>query len=437
MVMVALSCGRSPAGAEDIVQKALMKAMSIATRDPRALDKVRDPCRWLGEITRNVERDSRRKRQSRTRIQSENAEEIREAVFGVGDSDWDVQLLAEWVRDVAKTVLPPRQRDIVNRMLNGMTDEQIAKEVSVSKATVRWHRQQRNHPAGGLEKHGLDVRLEFRCPGGCPARWARQRTRPQLSATTAGLVSRDNRPLAGLVRFATEIQARVTRSPSFTVLVSGLAFSCNQPHAGIPSPPFEEVFELAEVVELGEHPADSVAEIGIFRELRNGGFAISDDLQPRVRTYSADGSLLAAFGRFGSGPWEFRKIEGLVEMPSGQIVVVSPRNQWLTYLKGDLSPDTMLPIDYIASDLLALGQSIVFSGYGPLTGETLSVGDVAGQSGLFHRLVDGQVMWSRWKPPAFDKPSPLTAPVQSVFGQPCSCVLGCRPPSPPLPLQPD
>ena len=217
-------------------------------------------------------------------------------------------------------------------------------------------------------------------------------------------MSRENRPLAGLVRFATETQVRGTRSASFALLVSGLALSCNQPHAEIPSPPFEEVFELAEVVELGEHPADSVAEIGVFQELRNGGFAIADDLQPRVRTYSSDGSLLAAFGRFGSGPWEFREIDGLVEMPSGQIVVASPRNQWLTYLKGDLSPDTMLPIDYIASDLLALGQSIVFSGYGPLTGETLSVTEVAGQSGFFHRLVDGQVMWSRWKPPAFDKP---------------------------------
>ena len=91
MVMVALSCGRSPDGAEDIVQKALMKALSIATRDPRALDKVRDPCRWLSGIARNVARDSRRKRQRRARIQCENAEEMREAVFGAGDSDWDVQ----------------------------------------------------------------------------------------------------------------------------------------------------------------------------------------------------------------------------------------------------------------------------------------------------------------------------------------------------------
>lgn len=140
MVMVAMSCGQGRNGAEDIVQKALTKAVSIARLDPKALEGVRDPCRWLSTITRNVEHDSRTKRQRRARIQSENAEEISETVCGLGDSGWDLQLLSEQVQDTAKKTLTPRQRDIVNCMLNGMADEQIAKEFSVTEATVRWHR---------------------------------------------------------------------------------------------------------------------------------------------------------------------------------------------------------------------------------------------------------------------------------------------------------
>jgi len=76
----------------------------------------------------------------------------------------------------------------------------------------------------------------------------------------------------------------------------------------VPSPPFEEVFELVEVIELGEDPSDSIAAVGEFVERRDGGFIIGDRYLPRVRTYRADGSLQAGFGRFGDGPWEFRRI---------------------------------------------------------------------------------------------------------------------------------
>ncbi len=143
----------------------------------------------------------------------------------------------------------------------------------------------------------------------------------------------------------------------------------------------DEVFQLAEVIELGEQPADSIAEIGVFVERRDGGFIIADRILPRVRTYSEDGSFEAAFGRFGNGPWEFREIVGVTEMPSGHVVVASPRNPWLTFLEKDLTPDTMLAVNYLAGKLFALREDIVFFGFGPLSGETLTSLEVARQRG--------------------------------------------------------
>ncbi len=184
----------------------------------------------------------------------------------------------------------------------------------------------------------------------------------------------------------------------------------------------DEVFQLTEVIELGEQPADSIAEIGVFVERRDGGFIIADRILPRVRTYSEDGALEAAFGRFGSGPWEFREIVGVTEMPSGHVVVASPRNPWLTFLDRDLTPDTMLAVNYLVGDLFALREDIVFFGLGPLSGETLTSPEVARQRGFYHRLVDGEVTWSAWRSPVFDKPYvgaftdiPVTVAGDSIF----------------------
>jgi len=89
--------------------------------------------------------------------------------------------------------------------------------------------------------------------------------------------------------------------------------SCGRPPQIVASPPFDEVFELAEIIELGEDPADSIAEVGVFVERQDGGFIIGDWILPRVRTYTDDGSLEAGFGRFGDGPWELQRISGVAE----------------------------------------------------------------------------------------------------------------------------
>ena len=121
--------------------------------------------------------------------------------------------------------------------------------------------------------------------------------------------------------------------------------SCESQRPEVSSPAFEEVFELVEVIELGEDPSDSIADLGEFFERRDGGFVIGDRFLPRVRTYREDGSLEAAFGRFGDGPWEFRRIRSVAELTDGRIVVTGAQSGALTFLAPDLTPHSMLLVE--------------------------------------------------------------------------------------------
>jgi hypothetical protein len=176
--------------------------------------------------------------------------------------------------------------------------------------------------------------------------------------------------------------------------------SCEDEEAVVPSPPFDEVFQLEGVIELDDDPVDPVAAVGIFLERRGGGYLMSDGLRPRVRTYSSDGTLEAAFGRFGDGPWEFRRVSGLAETSSGGIVAASATNSWLTYLHGDLTQDSLLPLEgYWVGDIIPVEDDIVFQGVSARNYRTPEI-----QEGYFHRLKDGQVVWSSWRTPALEKP---------------------------------
>lgn len=190
----------------------------------------------------------------------------------------------------------------------------------------------------------------------------------------------------------------------FALAAAWFTASCQDEGTAIPSSPFEEVFRLAEVIEIEDDPVDSIAEVGVFLERRDGGFAMSDRLRPRVRTYAEDGELEAAFGRFGDGPWEFRRIIGLAETAAGG-VVVSAGDSRLTYLHGDLTQDSLFTLDgHVFGRLVAFEDDVLFTGFTPEnTAEPQSLG-TARQVGIFHRLADGQVLWSNWTTPARDKP---------------------------------
>ena len=92
-----------------------------------------------------------------------------------------------------------------------------------------------------------------------------------------------------------------TPSAATLVVAAGLLASCEEPNTTVASLPFDEVFQLAEVVELGEDPSDSVAEVGVFLERRNGGFIVADRLLPRVRTYQVSWRRLSADSVAGLG----------------------------------------------------------------------------------------------------------------------------------------
>lgn len=87
------------------------------------------------------------------------------------------------------------------------------------------------------------------------------------------------------------------RSVAFlAVLLFSACGEAEGPAAAPVAATLEEVFVVESVMQLGEDPADSIADIGDFVELRNGGHVISDRFLPRVRSYDEEGRLEAAFG---------------------------------------------------------------------------------------------------------------------------------------------
>ena len=156
----------------------------------------------------------------------------------------------------------------------------------------------------------------------------------------------------------------------------------------------EEVFVVEAVMQLGEDPADSIADIGDFVERRSGGYVIGDRFLPRVRSYDEEGRLEAAFGRFGDGPFEFQRIRAVAEAPSGRIVVASSRQSHLTYLTSSLAPDTMVALPGAPLDARALGPDLLVRMY---------LGDPDrgrfGHPPLLHRMAPPELVWSSYALP--------------------------------------
>lgn len=173
------------------------------------------------------------------------------------------------------------------------------------------------------------------------------------------------------------------------------------PGAAPVAAPREEVFVVEDVMQLGEDPADAIAEIGDFVGRRNGGYVIGDRFRPRVRTYDEEGCLEAAFGRFGEGPFEFQRITAVAETPSERIVVASSRASHLTYLTRSPDPDTMIALPGAPRDVLALGPDLLVY---------MMLGDpsagVFGNPPLLHRMAPPEVVWSAFQLPFSDLQRP-------------------------------
>ena len=186
--------------------------------------------------------------------------------------------------------------------------------------------------------------------------------------------------------------------PAVGLLAAGLLVaSCEE--SRVRSPPagqatLDDVFSVEVVLELGEDAADSIAEIGALVERANGGFLIADRLLPRVRSYAEDGRLEAAFGRFGEGPFEFRRIDGVAEGPSGRVVVVDRRRQGLTYLTEDLQPDRLVSLPGVPYNVLSMNADLLL--HMEITDGDEGFSRLLRRPALVHRLKGDAVAWSSY-----------------------------------------
>ena len=187
------------------------------------------------------------------------------------------------------------------------------------------------------------------------------------------------------------------------LLVPALAFAACEP-GDFPSPPpapviatLDEAFAIESVITLGEDPADSIAEVGAFTERRAGGFVVADRLLPRVRSYGEDGQLEAAFGRFGDGPFEFRRIGSVTETLSGKIVAPNRYQGNLTVLTATLERDTLLPITGLVSEAQAIGSDLLVKML-PVDNDRYRW--VSGfRPPVLHRMTKDSVVWSSYESP--------------------------------------
>lgn len=105
-------------------------------------------------------------------------------------------------------------------------------------------------------------------------------------------------------------------------------------------------FSLAVVdrIELEETEKAPLGDIGTLSVAANGDLLVGDRLIPRVRRYDRAGRLVAQFGSFGEGPYEFQRVGGVLEDKTGRVLVVDPGLGRVTVLNADLQPDTILRV---------------------------------------------------------------------------------------------
>ena len=187
----------------------------------------------------------------------------------------------------------------------------------------------------------------------------------------------------------------VRLTPFLTLLASAACAVAPDSERGAARVALDEVFDTGVVTTLSEDPQDSIATLGFFAERVNGGFLVSDGQLPRIRSYHEDGRLEAAFGRFGEGPFEFQGINGLAETTSGRVAVIDSRHNRLTYLTGDLVPDTMVQLPGVPSGLEPMGHDLLM-GLRLATEGTQGVSRFFQRPRLLHRLTDNKVAWSAY-----------------------------------------
>jgi hypothetical protein len=191
--------------------------------------------------------------------------------------------------------------------------------------------------------------------------------------------------------------------PSLTRAFLGLAFSlaaCAPPGAeDAPRRTLDALFVERGSFVLEEQPGDSIAEPGAFVESATGDLHLADALLPRIRTYRSDGRWVAATGRFGDGPFEFRRVRGLWEEEPGRLWVVGSGAGRIRVFDGLLQPVEERPIA-VAPLRLVGGDGGPFILGIPYDAVNPAIPG-AGTSPMVHRVsATGELTGSFWTPPA-------------------------------------
>ena len=155
----------------------------------------------------------------------------------------------------------------------------------------------------------------------------------------------------------------------------------------------DEVFATEAVITLGEDPQDSISVPGVWQERRGGGFLLSDGHLARIRSYDEEGRLEAAFGRFGQGPYEFRRIGSVAETSEGRVIVVDAGQAGLIYLTSDLLPDTLVSFPGVPRRIKSLGDDLLVR-MTLLSEWTEDASRFFRQPLLLHRVKQQSVVWS-------------------------------------------
>ncbi|MEJ2186014.1 MAG: hypothetical protein P8Z36_08760 [Gemmatimonadota bacterium] len=151
---------------------------------------------------------------------------------------------------------------------------------------------------------------------------------------------------------------------------------------------FDDAFQVLNDVVLEQSEKDSIADVGAFSELPDGSLIVADRLLPRIRHYTNDGRFLAASGSFGSGPYEFRGINGVAPTGKDELAVVDVKEGRLVILRKNLTQDTMYHLPLPPSGPIA-----------PLEND-LIMGLWGGRTGLrFYRVAGDSVVWGIFAPP--------------------------------------
>lgn len=103
---------------------------------------------------------------------------------------------------------------------------------------------------------------------------------------------------------------------------------------------FDVHFATVARISLAQDTTAPLGDVGVVAQASNGDLVIADALVPHLMRFDSQGNLVARFGTYGDGPFEFRSIQGVLEDPDGNVVVVDPQRSRITILDAALRPDT-------------------------------------------------------------------------------------------------